>query len=188
MGTIWDTWKIDTEAQIWLWVWVHQMFSPICFTNFVHDFFSVWAVEKVNKLSIGSKQIFFFSVHQLKKKSWQIFVKKIVDSEFEIGEIIWWILHMSLNSQKIWNALAQIFISLGKMVRYYFFYPLFAQEVLKSTTLPFAILIHYGRNFQILSKKYKAFFQSKQVKCDSKLPLNVSFWLTMVETCIWVTD
>ena len=38
------------------------MFSPICFTNFFHKFFSVRAVEKENKLSIGTTQVFFLSL------------------------------------------------------------------------------------------------------------------------------
>ena len=42
----------------------HQFVSRILF----HEFFSVWAVEKENKLLIGPKQV-FFSVCQLKKKS-----------------------------------------------------------------------------------------------------------------------
>ena len=53
------------------------MFSPIFFTNFFNEIFSVW---------------------QLKKKS---FVKKFVDLELEIGEIIWWILHKTANMWKI---------------------------------------------------------------------------------------
>ena len=28
--------------------WIHQMFSPICFMNFFHNFFSVWTIEKEN--------------------------------------------------------------------------------------------------------------------------------------------
>jgi hypothetical protein len=34
------------------------MFSPICFSNFVHEFFSVCAVEKENKFVIGPKESF----------------------------------------------------------------------------------------------------------------------------------
>ena len=41
------------------------MFSPICFTDFFHEFFSIWA-----------------------------FVKEFVDSVFEIGETIWWIRYL----------------------------------------------------------------------------------------------
>ena len=74
------------------------MFSPICFTNFFNEFFSVWAVEKGSKLLIGPKKVVFFSVWQLKKKS---FVKKFVDLELEIGETIWWILHKTANMWKI---------------------------------------------------------------------------------------
>ena len=139
------------------------MFSPICFSNF-SQFEQL--KKKTNFLLVPNS---FFPLCISWKKAWQIFENKIrrfgiiiyftksQHSEFEIGENIWWIHYLSLNSQKIWNALAQIFISLGKMVRYYFFYPLFAQEVLKSTKLPFAFLIHYGRIFQILSQNYKAF-------------------------------
>ena len=32
------------------------------FTNFFHEFFSVWTVEKENKLLIGPKQFFFLSL------------------------------------------------------------------------------------------------------------------------------
>ena len=41
---------------------IHQMFSPICFTNFFNKIFSVWAVEKENNLLIGPKQVFFLSL------------------------------------------------------------------------------------------------------------------------------
>ena len=34
----------------------------------------------------------------LQKKLWQIFIKKIVDSEFKIGETIWWIRYKSTYS------------------------------------------------------------------------------------------
>ena len=36
--------------------------SPICFTNFILEFFSVCAVEKENKLFIGPKQFFLLSL------------------------------------------------------------------------------------------------------------------------------
>ena len=37
-------------------------YSSDNFTNLFHEFFSVWAVEKENKLLIGSKQVFFLSL------------------------------------------------------------------------------------------------------------------------------
>ena len=39
--------------------WIHQIFSPICFTKFLHEPFSVWAVENENKLLAVPKQLFF---------------------------------------------------------------------------------------------------------------------------------
>ena len=38
---------------------IHHVFSPIYFTNFSHEIFSVSAVEKDNKLLIGPKQFFY---------------------------------------------------------------------------------------------------------------------------------
>ena len=71
----------------------HQFVSR----NFFHEFFSVWAVEKGNKLLIGSKQLFFLSLpvekQQLDNK---YLLQKFVDSEFEIGETIWWTTPYSL--------------------------------------------------------------------------------------------
>ena len=64
--------------------------SSDVFTNLLHDFFPAWAVEKENKLLLGPK-IIFFSVSKFKKKSWQIFIKKLVDYEFETGENNWWV-------------------------------------------------------------------------------------------------
>ena len=43
----------------------------ICYTNFFHWFFTVWAIEKEILIDIK--------------------LKKIIDSEFEIGETILWI-------------------------------------------------------------------------------------------------
>ena len=37
------------------------MFPPICRTNFFHKFFSIWAVEKENKLLLGQKKSQFAS-------------------------------------------------------------------------------------------------------------------------------
>ena len=37
---------------------LHQMFSPICFTNFFHKFFSVCAVEKERELLICQNRFF----------------------------------------------------------------------------------------------------------------------------------
>ena len=51
------------------------MFLPICFPNFVYEFFTASAVEKPNKFLIHPKQV-LFSVCQLK-----IFIKKIEDSD-----------------------------------------------------------------------------------------------------------
>ena len=136
--------------------------SSDVFTNLFLYFFSVWAVEKENKLLIGPKQV-FFSVHQLKTTTWQTFVRIIVDSEFKIGETIWWIRYLSLNSQKIWNALAQIFISLGKMVRYYFFYPFYLHK--KSWNLLYCLsLFLYNMTwiFRFCLKNVRPFFNQKR--------------------------
>ena len=61
------------------------MFSPICFTNIFHGFFSVCGVEKENKLLYGPKRVFFLLSLPVEK---EIFIKKFVDSEFAIGETI----------------------------------------------------------------------------------------------------
>ena len=45
------------------------MFSTTFFPNFLHESFSVWAVEKENKFLTGPEHGFFFSVCELKKKS-----------------------------------------------------------------------------------------------------------------------
>ena len=113
----------DTEAHIWL--LIHQMFSPICFSIFSQ----LEQSKKITNFLMVPNRLFSLC-NSWKKKTWQIliFEKKLVDSEFEIGENIWCIHYLSLNSQKIWNALAQIFISLGKMVRYYFFYPFYLHK------------------------------------------------------------
>ena len=42
--------------------WVHQIFSPICFTKFLHKPFSVWAIEDENKLLAVPKKPFFLSL------------------------------------------------------------------------------------------------------------------------------
>ena len=70
---------------------VHQIVSPIWFTNFFHEFLSVWAVGKGNKLLIGPKQIFFSQFDSWKRNQNKYSLKKFVDSEFEICETIWWI-------------------------------------------------------------------------------------------------
>ena len=71
----------------------HQFVSR----NFFHEFFSVWAVEKGNKLLIGSKQLFFLSLPVEKQQLDNKYsLQKFVDSEFEIGETIWWITPYSL--------------------------------------------------------------------------------------------
>ena len=38
------------------------MNSSDVFTNLFHEFFSVWAVEKENKLLIGPKTVFFLGL------------------------------------------------------------------------------------------------------------------------------
>ena len=74
------------------------MFSPIYFTNF----FSVCAVEKENKLLIGSKQFFFLNL-PVEKEILQIFVKKsrLVKPSDEFVIILqfsWMILKMAVKS------------------------------------------------------------------------------------------
>ena len=73
------------------------MFSPISFTGFFLEFFSVWAVEKGNKNILLIQNRFFSSQFA----SWKInhneySLKKFVDSEFKIGETIWRIRSISL--------------------------------------------------------------------------------------------
>ena len=77
------------------------MVSPIWFTNFVHEFFSAWVVEKEIKFHIDQKRVFFFSVCQLKK----------IDNKYSLNKIrrfgIWnWWNHlmnslMNFNTSKI---------------------------------------------------------------------------------------
>ena len=66
------------------------MFSPIFFTNFYHKFFSVWAVEKENFLFV---QTSFFSPFGSWNRNHNKYLLK--NSEFEIGENIWWIRYRS---------------------------------------------------------------------------------------------
>ena len=76
-----------------------------------HELFSVWAVEKENKFLIGPIQ-FFFSVCQLKKKSEQKYVKKLVNSDFEIGETIIRVAMKIPSTEKLipecWKALMMV--------------------------------------------------------------------------------
>ena len=62
--------------------------SSDVFTNLIHQFFSVWAVEKENKFMICSKQFFSLSFPVLKWIITNPDFKKIVHSELEIGETI----------------------------------------------------------------------------------------------------
>ena len=80
------------------------MFSPICFTNFFHKFFSVRAVEKENKLLIGSKQVFFSQFDSWKRNHNKYWLKHFVYLEFEIGESIWWTTPWSEESKKIFTG------------------------------------------------------------------------------------
>ena len=60
------------------------MFSLICFTILVHKLISVWAIVKEN-LAV------FFSVCITN-------IRQKIDSEFKIGETIWWICCKNSNS------------------------------------------------------------------------------------------
>ena len=62
--------------------------SSDVFTNLIHQFFSVWAVEKENKFMICSKQFFSLSFPVLKWIITNPDFKKIVHSELEIVETI----------------------------------------------------------------------------------------------------
>ena len=57
------------------------MFSPICFTNFFQEFFSVRAVEKEKKLLIGQNR-FVLSLPVEKE-----IMEKFVHNEFKIGKL-----------------------------------------------------------------------------------------------------
>ena len=63
--------------------------------NFVHEFFSVWAVEKGNKFLFVPKQFFCSQFASWKRNHDKYSLEKFVDSEFEIGETIWWAHHES---------------------------------------------------------------------------------------------
>ena len=63
------------------------MFSPICFTNFFHEFSQFEQLEKKTNFFFGPKQFFFLSL-PVEKEIIKMFVKKFVDSEFQIGEAI----------------------------------------------------------------------------------------------------
>ena len=69
---------------------IHQMFSPIWFTNLIHECFSVWKVEKENKFLIDPKR-FFSQFFSWKRNHNKYFLKEFVDTKFKIGETIWWI-------------------------------------------------------------------------------------------------
>ena len=61
------------------------------FHEFFHKFFSVWATKQI---SYWSKTVFFLSLSFEKEIITDICWKKIVESEFEIGETIWWIRYL----------------------------------------------------------------------------------------------
>ena len=61
--------------------------SPIWFTIFVHEFFSVWAAEIENIFLIVPKQ-FLYQFACWKRNHNKHSLKKFVDSRFEIGETI----------------------------------------------------------------------------------------------------
>ena len=56
---------------------------------FLHEFFSIWAVEKENKFLIGPKQTFCPSLPVEYHNKYLL--KKFIDSESDIREIIRWI-------------------------------------------------------------------------------------------------
>ena len=64
---------------------IHQMYSPICFTNFSQ---AEQLKKKTNFLLVQNS---FFSVCSWKRNHNKYSLKKFVDSEFESGENIWWI-------------------------------------------------------------------------------------------------
>ena len=68
----------------------HQT-TNLVFPYFFHKFFSDWAVEKENKLFIGSKQGFFLSFGTMKSLFsfyWEKFVEKFGDNK--IGGLMVW--------------------------------------------------------------------------------------------------
>ena len=82
------------------WSWIHSTFSPICFKNFFHDFFSVWADEKENKLVIGPRQ-YFSQFATWEKNHNKNSLTKFLNSEFKVGKTIWRI-RLSCRADKNW--------------------------------------------------------------------------------------
>ena len=76
--------------------WIHQIFSPICFTKIFLSL-SGWKWEQS---SYGSKTGFLFSVYHLKSNHNKYSLSKFVDSKFEIGE--WW--NYLMNSYKSFSS------------------------------------------------------------------------------------
>ena len=81
--------RIEGLWIVWLQLWsfsykefIRQMFSPICFPNFDHEFFSVWAVEKENKVLIGYNRV--SSQSAIWKRNHNKYgLNKFVDLEFK---------------------------------------------------------------------------------------------------------
>ena len=53
------------------------MISPICFTNFSYEFFSVWAIETQQQISYWSKTVFFTQFVNWKRNHNNYLLKKI---------------------------------------------------------------------------------------------------------------
>jgi hypothetical protein len=66
----------------------HQFVSQIVSTNYFHEFFSIWAVEKENNFLLVQNSFFF------QFASYEYSLKKFVDSDFKIGETIWWMRYL----------------------------------------------------------------------------------------------
>ena len=100
--------KIKTfEYLIWKNSW-HQPTKKriLFFPNFLHDFFSVWAIEKENKLLTVQKKRYPQKVEK--------YIKKFIDSEF----VDWWSdpyyqVHMYLFAKKLKRTLMRFFPKIG---------------------------------------------------------------------------
>ena len=67
------------------------MFSPIFFTTFFPQFFLSLSSWKRKQICYWSKIVFFSQIASWKRNDNKYAFKELVDSEFDIGETIWWI-------------------------------------------------------------------------------------------------
>ena len=93
-------------------IWVRTNLSDV-FTNSFHEFFSTkfsqferWK-KKTNFILVQIR--FFGQFSSWKRNHYKHLLKKFVDSEFEIGEIIWWVHRLICISQKHWDDIMDLF-------------------------------------------------------------------------------